>query len=337
MYSPSSKRETSERLGIGLIGLGRHGMRYAKHLAEDFPRARLAGFTRKDTEQAARDAKALGVPAYPDYRALIAAPDVDAVAVVVPPVFHPDIVAEAAERGKAVLLEKPAAINLEDGLRLRRSVSTGKIPVMVAQTMRYNETVTLLMSERHRIGRLHSVRISQRFEPSPTSWIYDPIAGGGTTLQTGVHGFDLMRFLTGLEALHVSAEIGNVQEGAYEDHFSAVVKLTEGAIATVSGSRATSGRTGSIELVGDAGQLVADHVLRTAVFISGNTTTPLPIPPPVSTIALTLADFLSALDTGGPMPISLDDGLRAVALAEAAVAAARTGRATPVPSPESLA
>ena len=336
MYSPPSKRDTSARLGIGLIGLGRHGMRYAKHLAEDFPRARLAGFTRKNTAQAAQDAKALDVPAYPDPRALIAAPDVDAVVVVVPPAFHPDIVAAAAEHGKAVLLEKPAAINLEDGLRIRRSVSAAKIPVMVAQTMRYNETVAVLMSERRRIGRLHHVRISQRFEPSPTPWIYEPIAGGGTTLQTGVHGFDLMRYLTGLEAVRVSAAVGNVREGAYEDHFSAIIELTENAIGTVSGSRATSGRTGSIELVGDAGQLVADHVLRTAVFISGSTITELSIPPPVSTIALALADFLHGLERGGPMPISLDDGLKAVALAEAAITAARTGQATRVAVPESL-
>jgi predicted dehydrogenase len=321
---------TNPQLGLGIIGLGRHGMRYAKHLLEDFPGARLAGFTRRDTHQAAVQAKELGVPAYPDYRELIAAPDVDAVIVVVPPALHPEIMRSAAERQKPVLLEKPAALNLEDGGRIRKAVERAGIPVMVAQTMRYNETVAVIREETHRIGRLHSIRISQRFEPSPTSWIYDAGAGGGTMLHTGVHGFDLLRFLTGQEGIRVSAVTGTAGRGPFEDNFSALVELSDNSIGTVSGSRVTSGRTGAIELAGETGQIVADHVFRTAVFVNGSTATPIPLPPPAPTVALVLRDFVAAVERQAPMPVTLDDGLKAVALVEAAYAAARTGCAVGV-------
>ena len=329
-------RMTNSRLGIGIIGLGRHGMRYAKHLVEDAPNARLVGFTRRDANQAAIQAKELGVPAYPDYRDLIAAPDVDALVIVVPPVLHPEIMRIAAERHKPVLLEKPAALNLEDGRRIREVVQKNRIPVMVAQTMRYNETVTAIKAEMPRVGRLHSIRLSQRFEPSPTPWIYDQSAGGGTMLHTGVHGFDLLRFLTGQEALRVSALISTAGRGPFEDNFSAVLQLSDNAIGTMSGSRVTLGRTGAIELAGDTGQIVADHVLRTAVFLSGSTVTPIPLPPPAPTVAMVLKDFLTAVETQGPMPITLLDGLRAVALVVAAYQSARSGRSVPVDALETL-
>ena len=327
---------TNSRLGIGIIGLGRHGMRYAKHLVEDFPNARLVGFTRRDAVEAAKNERELGVPAYRDFRALLLAPDLDAVVVVVPPVFHPEILQSAAERGKPVLLEKPAALNLDDGRRIRDAVRVAGIPVMVAQTMRYNETVTTIKRESIRIGRLHSVRLSQRFEPSPTSWIYDRSAGGGAMLHTGVHGFDLLRYLSGQEAIRVSAEVSTALRGPFEDNFSAVVQLSDNSIGTVSGCRATSGRTGAIELVGDLGQIVADHVLRTAVFISGASTTPIPLPPVAPTVLLVLQDFVAAVQEKKPVPITLDDGLKAVALVEAAYIAARTGQYVPVAAPETL-
>jgi len=321
---------TQSRLGIGIIGMGRHGTRYAKHLIEDVSNARLAGFTRRDADQAATQAKELGAPAYRDYRELLAAPDVDAVVAVIPPVFHPEMMQVAADCRKPVLLEKPAALNLAQGRAIREAVQRAGIPVMVAQTMRYNETVTTIREELHRIGQLQSIRISQRFEPSPTSWIYDPSAGGGTMLHTGVHGFDLLRFLTGQEGRRISAEIGRTAQGPFEDNFSAVVELSGNAIGTVSGSRATSGRTGALELVGDKGQIVADHVLRTAVFVSGLGVAPLPLPAPAPTVALVLRDFVDAVQSQRPVPITLDDGLRAVALVEAAYTAARTGSAVSV-------
>ena len=69
---------------------------------------------------------------------------------------------------------------------------------------------------------------------------------------------------------------------------------------------------------------MADHVFRTAVFVSGSAVTPIPLPAPAPTVALVLRDFVEAVQHQRPVPITLDDGLHAVALVEAAYAAART-------------
>src|SRR5262249_37177790 len=157
---------------------------------------------------------------------LIAAPDVDAVIVVVPPTLHVDVVEAAAAAQRAVLLEKPAAVSSADGGRLLRAVRAAGIPVMVAQTLRYNSVVRVLLQQRASVGRIHALRISQRFEPSRPGWIDDPaVSGGGITLHTGVHSFDLARVLSGSEADRVTCEMAAVGTTETEDNFSAVVRM----------------------------------------------------------------------------------------------------------------
>src|SRR5262245_7076171 len=206
------------QIGIGLIGVGKHGLRYAHHLRDDVPGLRLLGIARRQPEVARGQAAEFGCRAYGDYRELITAPDVEAVVVVVPPSLHAEIVEAAAVARRAVLLEKPAAVGIAQGLRMLRAVRAAGIPLMVAQTLRYNSVVRAVMQAREQIGRLHALRISQRFEPSRPGWIDDPaISGGGITLHTGVHSFDLARVLSGLEADRVSCEMAAVGTARTED------------------------------------------------------------------------------------------------------------------------
>jgi len=319
-------------LRLGLIGVGKHGGRYARHIVHDMPNLHLVGIARRTLDAARAQAAELGCRAYGDYRELLAAPDIDAVIAVVPPTLHPDIVEAAAAERRPLLLEKPAAPSLEAGQRMLRTVRAAGLPVMVAQTLRYNGVVRRLMEERARLGHIHAVRIAQHFEPSRPGWIDDPaIAGGGITLHTGVHSFDLARVLTGLEAEHVSCEMTHVGTLRTEDNFSAVIRMRgDNTLTTVGGSRASACRSGAIELTGHGGMLIADHVLNTAQFVLGTTITPLPVPAPISTVCEVLTDFVTALQRGGPMPIPLEEGLRAVAIADACYRAARSGHFEPV-------
>jgi len=320
------------RLRLGLIGVGKHGSRYARHIARDLPQVRLAGIARRNLVAARAQAEELGCSAYGDYRELLAAPEIDAVIVVVPPTLHEEIIEAAVAARRPVLLEKPAAASVDAGRRMLRAVRAAGIPVMVAQTLRYHGVVRLLMDERARLGPIHAVRIAQHFEPSRPGWIDDPaIAGGGITLHTGVHSFDLARQLTGMEAHHVSCEMTRVGTRRTEDNFSAVIAMQgSNTISAVAGSRATASRSGGIELTGHAGMLIADHVLNIAQFVHGTTVTPLPVPQPIPTIREVLTDFVTALQRGAPMPIPLEEGLRAVAIADACYRAAGSGHTEPV-------
>ncbi len=312
---------------LGLIGTGKHGSRYARHIRDDFPDLELVAIARRDAAKAEETARQLGCRAHRDYHDLLAASDIDAVIVVVPPTLHVDIVSEAARRGKPTLLEKPAAANLAAGRALLAVVRQHPISVMVAQTLRYNAVVQAVLAHRGDVGAIHSLSLSQRFERSRLEWLDDPkISGGGMTLHTGVHSFDLLRLLTGREAEAVSCQMGRVNTEQTEDSFAATVRFAGGTVlATVSGSRATGGRTGHIEVAGSDGVLLGDHVAHQLQHLVGTRVQPISLGAPVATVKNVIRDFVNALRTGSPPPVPLEEGVRAVAIADACYASARTG------------
>jgi len=315
-------------LRFGLIGLGAHGMRYAAHLLKDVPGARLEAVCRRDRGQGEAWARAKGVGFFPNYDALIESAGIDAVAVVTTPNLQADIAGKAARRGLHLILEKPLSVNAEDAARLVKSVSGCGVTVMVAQTLRWNAVVRTLLAGVPEIAPLHMLRLSQRMEAQAHPWQREgEIAGGGNILHTGIHLFDLIRFFTGEEVARVSCEMRSIRNPNLEDAFTALMHLEgSGTQVLVDSSKATRSRSGRIELVGEGGQLVGDHVHGYAKRISGYKTVDLAPPPSVFTVREALCDFVSALERGAPPPVTPLDGLRAVEIADACYRSAGEGR-----------
>ena len=100
----------------------------------------------------------------------------------------------------------------------------------------------------------------------------------------------------------------------------------------VMGSRATQSRSGLIELCGERGQLVGDHTHGFAYELKRYEQIPLSVVPPVPTVREVLKAFVESLKRGTPPPITVDDGLKAVAIAEACYRSAATGKPVEVES-----
>jgi predicted dehydrogenase len=101
-------------------------------------------------------------------------------------------------------------------------------------------------------------------------------------------------------------------------------------MAGIAGSRATASRSGPIDLEGERGHIIGDHIFGTVSLVEGRTVTPLPVPPMLPTVREIVRDFARVLSAGLPMPIPLEEGLRAVALSQACYASAKAGTAVPV-------
>jgi predicted dehydrogenase len=203
---------------------------------------------------------------------------------------------------------------------------------MVAHTLRFNSVVQALKQHIPQIAPLHSLYLSQRFEQSPLVWLdHKAESGGGIVLHTGVHSFDLLRFLSGYEAVQVWCQTQTVLTKETEDNFSMFCQLgnTSGSHiihGAAAGSRSTASRSGLIEISGANGQLVGDHHHGFAYLIRGTERTSLSIPPPVPTIRDMLQVFVHCLGDGTPFPITPEDGFRAVAIAEACYRSAANGQ-----------
>jgi len=320
-------------LGIGVIGAGKHGLRYVRHLTEDVEHATLVAVCRRDAREGRAVAAEHGCEFHADWRALLEDPRIDAVVTVVPPVLNAMIAEAAARAGKHLLLEKPLAHTVEAARRIAAAVRETGVRAMVAQTLRFDATVAAVRAHLPVIAPLHALTLSQRFEPSTLPWL-DRMAeaGGGVLLHTGIHSIDLLRVLSGREVVDVACMTTRVLTRETEDNFAMVARLDDpGMLAHIAGSRAVAGRTGLIELAGAGGQIVADHVHGTAWLIQGRTSTPIAVPEPVPTVREVLRAFVTGIRTGAPMPVTVDDGVRAVAIAEAGYrSAARGGTVTAV-------
>jgi predicted dehydrogenase len=322
------------QLRFGLIGLGVHGSRYARHLLHDVPQARLAAVCRKNRRLGEEFARQQRVQYYADYRQLMADPQVQAVAVVTTPNHNLDICREAARAGKHILVEKPMASNAAYSQGIIDAAEAAGVKLMVAHTLRYDSVVREIIKQKDRVGELHALHLCQRAEPFALPWQDESaIAGGGAILQMGIHLFDLVRYITQTEVVRVYCEMQRVYNRHLEDGFVAILTLNSGIKAVLDCARFSGGRSGRIELIGEKGQLVGDYVKRQLQLNSNGEEYNLSLPEAAHTVERTLSAFTDCVLNDKLSPITGLDGLRGIQVAEACYASLELGQPVALKKP----
>jgi predicted dehydrogenase len=111
-----------------------------------------------------------------------------------------------------------------------------------------------------------------------------------------------------------------------EDTFVATLRLRQSkARCLLEAARYTESRSGRIEIVGEQGQLVGDHVHGYGMIIRGRQPEPIDVSPPVNTVEAVLNAFLKAILSEAEPPISAVDGLQTLEIAEACYYSASSG------------
>jgi predicted dehydrogenase len=187
----------------GIIGAGDIAERVMAPAMHQAPHSTLVAVARRDRAGAEDFATRHGARrAYESAEALLRDPEIDAVYVATPVARHcPDTLAAAAQ-GKHILCEKPLALTVEEGERMRDACASAGVRFMTCFYQRFNA--------RHRrirevlaagtIGRVTAARLnfSGRSVDRPGAWRQDPAqAGGGCYMDNASHGIDLVRFLLG--------------------------------------------------------------------------------------------------------------------------------------------
>jgi len=307
-------------LRLGIIGAGVHGGRYLRHALADVPGLRPTVICRRDRAAGEALARDTGVRYEPDAARLIDAADVDAVLVATPPSSHLELARAVLAAGKPLLLEKPLTATLDEARALARLDAGGAPPLMLAQTLRWNPVVRRARQLWPSLGPVRLVRLAQRLEPTALAWQHDPAtAGGGSVLLTGVHLFDLARFLTGREVVAVDSRQRNWRNRACEDLFLARAELDDGALVSFEVSKFGRARGGLLEAVGEEGQLLADYQFGGLRIIRGREVTTEELSADTPTLPLVLGDWLAcARDPARPAPpVTALDGLRTLEIAAA--------------------
>jgi len=314
-------------LGIGLIGLGRHGMRYVRHLGEPSLGARLVAVCRRDAAQGRAVSTQHGARFFQEYEELIADPRVDAVVVVTPPSLCLPICLAAVRAKKPLLIEKPLACTAADARAMVEAAGQGGVPLMTAHTLRFDRAVLALKSQLASAGPRRYLALTNRVEPRPDV-LRDPkdYGGRGALLEIGIHQLDLIRFLTGEEVAEVRCEVDRPAPGAAELRALVSARTDGGLPCIVDVSRVAGGRVGRAEWIGAEEQLSADwYQHRVRRVSAGNVVTEQAVED-VPTVEAALRAFCEALARAVPMPVTGVDGLRAVEIAEACYESAESGR-----------
>lgn len=313
------------KLRLGIVGAGKHGARYAAHAARDVDGLQLVAVCRRDRAKGEALAADLGCEYEAEAEKLLLRRDLDAVVLVTVPRLLPRLVEMAIATGKRLIVEKPVAPSLDAGRPMLAAIEKSGLYCLAGHTLRFNSAVEALRRELPSLGRLDSLLFSQRFPPQPDlGWLDTPEdSGGGNILHTGVHSFDLLRWLTGAEVDSVAAQMRTVCTRRTEDHFAALLETDRpGLLAQAACSRSTNSRNGLIEASGEHGQLVVDHVLGTGYRLGPAGREELPVDPPRMTVKYVLERFVDDARRDAPPPISYRDGLAAVAVADACYRAA---------------
>lgn len=186
---------------IGIVGLGAAGRAFVPALRAhpDFELVAVA-----DPLTEARDslARSDGIAAYDDLPAMLAGTSLDAVYVATPTDLHPGHVQEAFDAGKHVLVEKPMAVDLDQGRAMVEAAQQARLVLAVGHSHSYDLPIRR-MHEVIASGSLGPVRMINTW--CFTDWIYRPRRpeelvselGGGVTFRQGSHQFDIIRLLGG--------------------------------------------------------------------------------------------------------------------------------------------
>ncbi|MBO3803153.1 MAG: Gfo/Idh/MocA family oxidoreductase [Candidatus Brockarchaeota archaeon] len=312
------------KLGIGLVGLGRHGSRYAESLSKMGGKAELVAVCRRNLPEAERFAATWGAKkAYGDHKDLARDRDVDAVIVATPNSSHVEIAVEAAENGKHLLVEKPLGRTVREAEEIISSARRNGVKLTVGHSFRYHPMTLASIKFLGELGHVYLAAMCKR-QPEVAGWRIDRRERGGAIMDLGVHLFDLTEFVLKKRPTAVYCQARQVLGSGVEDSFVAVLDLPGNAVAVLDASTISKSRTDRMEFAGTEGHLSADRYSREVCLAKGGSRISFPMTGPDATVRLLLDDFVDSIIEGKEPPITGEDGLEAVRVAEACYRSSET-------------
>jgi predicted dehydrogenase len=202
-----------------------------------------------------------------------------------------------------VICEKPLTLDVATSQRLAdASVQAGR-QLLPAHVVRYFPAYAAIHEQvlAGDVGRLTGLRLSRR-GASPTSpWFHDEHASGGLVTDLMIHDYD--------QALWLAGDVSEVRASQWYDdggeHARVELTHTSGVVSEIHGTWGPEGTrfASSIHVTGESGDLDHDSSTPTAPYESPYTTQ--------------LRDLVSACTDGTTPRVTIQDGIRAVRVAEA--------------------
>ncbi len=339
-------------LRAAVVGLGAMGANHARVYSE-ISGVELVAVADTDGERVIAATRGRTLRGYADYTRMLDEERIDLVSIAVPTLAHADVAAEIIARGIPLLVEKPLAATLDEGERLRRLAAEARVPLTVGHIERFNPAVIELKRrlEAGDLGRVFQIH-ARRVGPFPQR-----VRDVGVVLDLAPHDIDVMRFLLGSEVVRVQAETEQRINTGHEDMLSGLLRFADGVVGVLDINWLTPTKIRELSVLGERGMFVVDYLARDLTFfendhprgggaaragiaddwaahhLKGVSEGPVHVLKieKREPLRVELESFVEAVRTGTPPAVSPEDGIAAMAAAEALVRAAATGAQVGLP------
>lgn len=324
------------KIRFALLGAGRIGKTHAKAISGN-PRAELVAVFDPFNEAADVIVDQYGCKVM-SLDEVAASSEIDAVVICTPTDTHAEFIIKYTDAGKAVFCEKPVDLDINRVVDCLEKVKSNKGKLMVGFNRRFDPHFAAVKAdiEAGRIGKVEQVVISSR-DPGLAPEGYIKVSGGIFRDMT-IHDLDMARFLLGEEVVSVYATGSILIDdivAKYDDYDTAMVVLrtASGKQAVINNSRrATYGYDQRVEVHGELGMTYAENprpTLNVVANADGYATQPLHnffMTRYIEAYAAEIDSFIATIAEDTEISPNGQDGLAALALADAAVLSAKEKR-----------
>lgn len=329
--------QDGQRVGLGLIGLGWWGGELTDAAEKGGVGRVVSAFARSDAGREEFTAKH-GVPAAASLEAMLDDPDVEGVLIATSHQSHRALVEQAAAAGKHIFVEKPLTTTVAEGRACVDAARQAGVLLQVGHQRRRTAANRRIkeMLDAGELGDVETIIAHQSvpngFKMPETAWRWDPEQsplGGMTSL--GVHKIDTMHYLVGRIA-RVSAFTRAGRKDPIDEATVLALEFDNGALATLTTSFYTP-VANDIAVFGTLGAAFNTVGGSKLAIQMRNDAAPEPVElPEIDPVVDELVGFAKAIRGEGPVEPDGEAGLAVVAVLEAAVESAKTGRAVEVAS-----
>lgn len=243
-------------VNVGVIGVGAMGYNHARVYSK-LENANLVAVADVVEKTVKKVAKKYNTKSYCEIEELLKDPEIEVVSVCVPTTFHHEVVMQAIEYGKHVLVEKPIAFTAEEAEEMIAAAKEKGVKLATGHVERFNPAVQKAkdLIDNDVIGDLVAVS-AKRVGPFPPR-----IKDVGVAIDLAIHDLDVMNFLIDEKVEQVYASMSSILDKCeFEDHAEIMVNFEEDITGLLEVNWLTPYKRRQIEITGTAGIITVDYI-----------------------------------------------------------------------------
>lgn len=222
-----------KKIKWGIIGTGYIARKFARGL-EVIPEAELIGVGSRSRERALSFARDFNIPEVYSYEELVKNLEIDVIYVASTNELHKEHTLMSLRGGKAVLCEKPFALNAVEAKEMINLARENNLFLMEAMWTRFLPVIVKVREwiTEGKIGELKLLQanfgISRDVEPD--NRLFNPVLGGGSLLDLGIYPVSFASMLFGQQPEQIEA-LANIGSTGVDEQTAVLFRYPRGKLA----------------------------------------------------------------------------------------------------------